>query len=54
MRIALFQPDIPQNTGTIIRMAVCLGLPVDIIEPCGFIFDDKGTRILSIIRMTSF
>ena len=44
MRIALFQPDIPQNTGTIIRMAVCLGLPVDIIEPCGFIFDDKGLK----------
>lgn len=44
MRIALFQPDIPQNTGTLIRMAVCLGLPVDIIEPCGFIFDDKGLK----------
>ena len=44
MRIALFQPDIPQNTGTIIRMAVCLGLPVDIIEPCGFVFDDKGLK----------
>ena len=44
MRIALFQPDIPQNTGTIIRMAVCFGLPVDIIEPCGFIFDDKGLK----------
>ncbi len=44
MRIALYQPDIPQNTGTIIRMAVCLGLPVDIIEPCGFILDDKGLK----------
>lgn len=44
MRIALYQPDIPQNTGTIIRMAVCLGLPVDIIEPCGFIFDDKQLK----------
>ena len=41
MRIALYQPDIPQNTGTILRMAVCFGLPVDIIEPCGFLFDDK-------------
>ena len=41
MRIALYQPDIPQNTGTILRMAVCFGIPVDIIEPCGFLFDDK-------------
>lgn len=44
MRIALYQPDIPQNTGTILRMAVCFGLPVDIIEPCGFVFDDKGLK----------
>lgn len=44
MRIALYQPDIPQNTGTIIRMAVCFGLPVDIIEPCGFVFDDKQLK----------
>lgn len=44
MRIALYQPDIPQNTGTILRMAVCFGLPVDIIEPCGFLFDDKLLR----------
>ena len=44
MRIALYQPDIPQNTGTIIRMAVCFGLPVDIIEPCGFIWNDKQLK----------
>lgn len=44
MRIALYQPDIPQNTGTILRMAVCFGVPVDIIEPCGFIFDDKQLK----------
>lgn len=36
MRLALFQPDIPQNTGTLIRLSACLGVPVDIIEPCGF------------------
>lgn len=36
MRIALFQPDIPQNTGTILRMAACLGMGVDIIGPAGF------------------
>ena len=44
MRIALYQPDIAQNTGTIIRMAVCFGLPVDIIEPCGFIWDSKELK----------
>ena len=36
--LALFEPDIPQNTGTILRMADCFGVHVDIIEPCGFIF----------------
>ena len=44
MRLALYQPDIPQNTGTILRTARCLGLPVDIIEPCGFIFSDKQLK----------
>ena len=41
MRIALFEPDIPQNTGNIFRLSACLGIHVDIIEPTGFIFDDK-------------
>ena len=41
MRIALFQPDIPQNTGNIFRLAACLGVSVDVIEPAGFLFDDK-------------
>jgi len=41
MRIALYQPDIPQNTGNIFRLGACLGISVDIIEPTGFIFDDK-------------
>jgi len=41
MRIALFQPDIPQNTGNILRLAACLNVSVDIIEPAGFIFDNK-------------
>ena len=36
MRIALYQPDIPQNAGTILRLGACLSLPVDIIDPCGF------------------
>ncbi|MCB1490415.1 MAG: tRNA (cytidine(34)-2'-O)-methyltransferase [Rhodobiaceae bacterium] len=44
MRIALFQPDIPQNTGTMMRMAACLGLGVDIIEPAGFDTSDRNFR----------
>ncbi|WP_114393407.1 tRNA (cytidine(34)-2'-O)-methyltransferase [Oleisolibacter albus] len=44
MRLALFQPDIPQNTGTLIRLGACLGVPIDIIEPCGFILDDRRLR----------
>ena len=41
MRIALFQPDIPQNTGNIIRLCSCFNIPIDIIEPAGFFFSDK-------------
>ena len=41
MRIALYEPDIPQNTGNIFRLGACLGISIDIIEPTGFIFDDK-------------
>ena len=44
LRLALFEPDIPQNAGTLLRLAACLGLPVDIIEPCGFIFSDSRLR----------
>ena len=44
MRLALYQPDIPQNTGSMLRLAACFGLAVDIIEPCGFVFDDKRLR----------
>lgn len=44
MRLALYQPDIAQNTGTILRLAACLGVGVDIIEPCGFPFDDRRLR----------
>ena len=44
MRLALFQPDIPQNTGALIRLSACLGVPLDIIEPCGFLLDDKRLR----------
>ncbi|HWA04472.1 MAG TPA: tRNA (cytidine(34)-2'-O)-methyltransferase [Rhizomicrobium sp.] len=44
MRIALFQPDIPQNAGALVRLGACLGVSVDIIEPCGFVFSDRGFR----------
>jgi tRNA (cytidine/uridine-2'-O-)-methyltransferase len=44
LRIALYQPDIPGNTGTILRLAACLGLGVDIIEPAGFVLSDKNLR----------
>ena len=44
MRLVLYQPDIPQNTGAILRLSACFGLPVDLIEPCGFAFDDRRLR----------
>lgn len=44
MRLALFQPDIPQNLGANIRLAACLGVAVDIIEPCGFPLTDASLR----------
>ena len=40
-KIALYEPDIPQNTAAIIRTCSCLGINLEIIEPCGFIFNDK-------------
>jgi tRNA (cytidine/uridine-2'-O-)-methyltransferase len=44
MRIALFEPDIPQNTGTILRLAACLGLEAHLIEPAGFPVSDRAFR----------
>ncbi|NEU13891.1 tRNA (cytidine(34)-2'-O)-methyltransferase [Methylobacterium sp. BTF04] len=44
LRLALYQPDIPQNTGTILRMAACLGVAVEIIEPAGFDVSDRHLR----------
>lgn len=44
MRLALFQPDIPQNTGAILRLAACFGVGVDVIEPCGFIWNEPRMR----------
>ena len=44
MRLALFEPDIPQNTGALLRLAACFGVAVDLIEPCGFLLDDRRLR----------
>ncbi len=44
MKIALYQPDIPQNTGTILRLCACFNVPVDIIEPAGFPWDVAKLR----------
>ncbi|MGA7328554.1 MAG: tRNA (cytidine(34)-2'-O)-methyltransferase [Rhodomicrobium sp.] len=44
MRVALYQPDIPQNTGTVLRLAACLNVPVEIIEPAGFDFSERALR----------
>lgn len=44
MHIALYQPDIPQNTGTILRMAACFNLSVDIIGPAGFDLSDRALK----------
>jgi tRNA (cytidine/uridine-2'-O-)-methyltransferase len=62
MKIALYQPDIAGNVGTILRLAACMGVDVDIIEPCGFPFDMKKIRRagmdyiehVNIIRYSSF
>lgn len=44
MRIALYQPEIPQNAGATFRLAACLGVPVDLIEPAGFVMNDATLR----------
>ncbi|WP_425406724.1 tRNA (cytidine(34)-2'-O)-methyltransferase [Hwanghaeella sp.] len=44
MRLALYQPDIPQNAGAALRLAACLGVGVDIIEPCGFVWSEPKMR----------
>lgn len=44
MRLALYLPDIPQNAGAAMRLAACFATPLDIIEPCGFPFDDRRLR----------
>jgi len=40
----LYEPDIPQNTGALLRLAACFGVEVDLIEPCGFLLDDRRLK----------
>ena len=44
MRLALFQPDIPQNVGACIRLSACFGVELHVIEPTGFAFDDRAMK----------
>jgi tRNA (cytidine/uridine-2'-O-)-methyltransferase len=44
LRLALYEPDIPQNTGALLRLAACFGVAVDLIEPFGFVFDDRRLK----------
>jgi tRNA (cytidine/uridine-2'-O-)-methyltransferase len=44
MQIALYQPDIPQNFGSILRLSACMGARCHVIEPCGFVLDDKRMK----------
>src|SRR5947209_10029026 len=44
MRLALYEPDQAGNVGTILRLAACVGVAVDIVEPCGFPFSDRALK----------
>ncbi len=44
INLALFQPEIPQNTGAAMRLCACMGMTLDIIEPCGFVWDEARIR----------
>jgi tRNA (cytidine/uridine-2'-O-)-methyltransferase len=44
MRLVLYQPDIPQNTGTLVRLSACLGVPIDLVGPAAFDFSDRSFR----------
>ena len=44
MRLALYEPDIPQNAGALMRLGACLGVGIDVIEPCGFLLSDRNFR----------
>jgi tRNA (cytidine/uridine-2'-O-)-methyltransferase len=44
VRLALYEPDIPQNAGALMRLGACLGVGIDLIEPCGFLLSDRGLK----------
>lgn len=52
IKIALYQPDIPQNVGAFIRLTACLGIDLDIIEPCGFPWNEKKIKQSAMDYMT--
>jgi tRNA (cytidine/uridine-2'-O-)-methyltransferase len=57
LRLALFEPDIPQNAGALLRLAACFDIAVDLIEPCGFLYDDRrlkraGLDYIELCRVT--
>lgn len=62
MRLALYEPDIPQNAGAVMRLGACLGVAIDLIEPCGFLLEDRRLRraamdyiaALELVRHTSW
>ena len=51
LKIALYQPDIPQNTAAIIRTCSCLGANLEIIKPCGFLFNDRRFKRVALDYM---
>jgi tRNA (cytidine/uridine-2'-O-)-methyltransferase len=53
LRLALYQPDIPQNAGALMRLCACLGVAMDIIEPCGFLLIDRNFRRAGMDYLTS-
>jgi tRNA (cytidine/uridine-2'-O-)-methyltransferase len=62
IRLVLFQPDIPQNAGAMMRLAACMGISLDLVEPCGFPLDDQRMKragmdylaMLDLVRHTSW
>jgi tRNA (cytidine/uridine-2'-O-)-methyltransferase len=59
LRLALFEPDIPQNAGALLRLSACFDIAVDLIEPCGFLYDDRrlkraGLDYIELCRVTRY
>jgi tRNA (cytidine/uridine-2'-O-)-methyltransferase len=62
IRLVLFQPDIPQNAGAMMRLSACMGISLDLVEPCGFPLDDQRMKragmdylpMLDLVRHTSW